>query len=209
RALARLSSPNVVTVYDVVDEDHSLWLVMELVAAPSLHDLVTEGGPLDDREAARIGLGVLAALRAAHHTGLVHRDVKPANVLVPRVGPVKLADFGIASLRDDSYGGGRRLVAGSPCYMAPEQARGEEVGPPADMWGLGALLYFAVERQPPFAGGSVSDTVAAVLWEPLRPRRRPGPLTPLLMQLMDKRPERRPPAPAVRRALEAVLVTTP
>jgi eukaryotic-like serine/threonine-protein kinase len=140
RALARVSSPHAVAVFDVVEELGALWLVMELVDAPSLHGLVEEQGPLDDRRAARIGLDVLNALEAAHATGVIHRDVKPSNVLVPPEGPAKLADFGVASLRDEEQLTEPGIVVGSPSYMAPEQACGRPFGPPADLWALGVML---------------------------------------------------------------------
>jgi eukaryotic-like serine/threonine-protein kinase len=139
RAAARLEEPTVVTVYDVVEDDDSLWLVMELVDAPSLAQLVADRGPLSHGEAAGVGLAVLRALTAAHRVGVVHRDVKPANVLVPDEGPApaKLADFGVATVHDETRVTATGLVLGSPAYMAPEQARGEDVTPAADLWALG------------------------------------------------------------------------
>jgi hypothetical protein len=213
RAAARLSSPHVVTVYDVVEERDAVWLVMELVRAPSLEALVRERGPLAPGLAARIGRCVLDALAAAHAVGVVHRDVKPANVLV---GPgdglvdggagvtVKLADFGVAALRDEGGLTLPGLVIGSPSYMAPEQAAAGEVGPAADLWALGALLYFAQEGVPPFAGSTALATATAVVHGRPRPMRSPGPLAPLIEALMVRDPAGRPSAATVRAALQAV-----
>ncbi|HEX6238886.1 MAG TPA: protein kinase [Acidimicrobiales bacterium] len=204
RALARVSSPQAVSVFDVVEEHGSLWLVMELVDAPSLRALVERYGPLDDRRAALIGLDVLAALAAAHATGVVHRDVKPSNVLVPRSGPAKLTDFGVASVRDDEQLTAPGMVIGSPSYMAPEQACGRPVGPEADLWALGAMLYFAVEGRAPFPGGSPVAAATAVVHQSPRPQERPGPLTAVITRLLAKNPHHRPSASTVRRELAAI-----
>jgi hypothetical protein len=206
RATARVASPHAVGVYDVVEEGDAVWLVMELVAAPSLDRLVAEEGPLDEARAARIGLDVLDALAAAHAVGVVHRDVKPANVLVGT--PVKLADFGIAALRDESGLTHTGMVVGSPSYMAPEQASAGEVGPAADMWALGALLYFAVEGVPPFAAGSALATATAVVHSPFRAQHRPGQLSPVIGRLLAKDPRRRPSAAAARGLLAPVAAGT-
>ena len=208
RAAARMSSGCVVGVYDVIEESDAVWLVMELVRAPSLQALVRRRGPLPAPLAAAIGLGVVDALAAAHAVGVLHRDVKPANVLV--VGhadggvSVKLADFGVASLRDESDLTVPGMVMGSPSYMAPEQASGRPVGPEADLWALGALLYFAVEGVPPFAAGSAQATVSAVAHGMPRPPSRPGALTPVIDALLVKDPARRPGVAAVRSALATI-----
>jgi eukaryotic-like serine/threonine-protein kinase len=213
RAAARMTSPHVVAVYDVVEERDAVWLVMELVRAPSLEALVRERGPVPAGLAACIGLGVLDALTAAHRVDVVHRDVKPANVLVgtgdgtvdgcPGV-TVKLADFGVAALRDESGLTQPGLVIGSPSYMAPEQAAAGAVGPAADLWALGALLYFAQEGMPPFAGDTALATASAVVHGEPRAMRRPGPLAPLIERLLVKDPAARPDAAAVRAALRDV-----
>jgi len=207
RAAARVASAHAVGVYDVVEEGDAVWLVMELVDAPSLERLVADGGPLDETRAARIGLAVLDALAAAHGEGIVHRDVKPANVLVGE--PTKLADFGIAALRDESGLTQTGMIVGSPAYMAPEQASAGEVGPEADLWALGALLYFAVEGGPPFAGGSALATAAAVVHGPVRPQRHPGRLSPVIAGLLAKDPAARPRAAEVRRLLAPVAKGAP
>ncbi len=211
RAAARFSSPHVVGIYDLVEEGGAIWLVMELVRAPNLERLVRTAGPLDDARAARIGLAVLAALESAHAAGIVHRDVKPANVLVAD-GPdggddVKLADFGVASVNDDLALTATGLVVGSPSYMAPEQAMGRAAGPAADLWALGALLYFAVEGEPPFAGDSAIATATAVVHGRPRPPCRPGRLTRVIELLMVKSPEQRPAPDRIRALLAPVAAS--
>ena len=205
QAAARLSDPHVVAVYDVLEERGAIWLVMELVDSPSLSQLVNEEGPLDPVRAARIGLDVLGALRAAHTVGVVHRDVKPANVMVVPGDRAKLTDFGVAKIRDDTQVTATGLVIGSPSYMAPEQARGERAGPAADLWALGATLYFAVEGVPPFSGGNAIAVATAVIYSLPRPPERAGPLAPLLMSLLVKEPAERPSPAEVRRQLHAAV----
>jgi hypothetical protein len=204
QAAARLNNPCVVTVYDVAEEDGSIWLVMELVEAPSLAQLVVDEGPLAHQRAARIGLDVLTALEAAHVVGVVHRDVKPANVLVQPGDRGKLTDFGVATIRDDSRVTATGLIVGSPSYMSPEQATGAEVGPPTDLWSLGALLYFAVEGQPPFQAGSALATASAVVHGEPRRVERPGDLSDVILRLLTKDPAGRPSAGEVRVVLARV-----
>ena len=202
-AAARLSNPRAVTVFDVVEERGSIWLVMELVDVPSLAEMVATHGPLGHRRAATIGIDVLDALRAAHAVGVVHRDVKPANVLVAAGDRAKLTDFGVASIRDDAKLTATGHIIGSPAYMAPEQARGDRVGPPADLWALGATLYFAVEGMSPFPGTSAIAVATAVVHGQRRQPTRPGPLTDIIDRLLCKEPGQRPAAGQVRRALRA------
>ena len=201
QAAARLNNPGVVTVYDVVEEDGSIWLVMELVEAPSLAQIVAEGGPLSHSRAAHVGLDVLAALEAAHAVGIVHRDVKPANVLVSSSDRAKLTDFGVATIRDDSRLTATGLIVGSPSYMSPEQARGDLVGPATDLWALGALLYFATEGEPPFQGDSALATASAVVHGAPRPAHNAGPLTVIMSRLLTKDPGNRATPSEVRAAL--------
>ena len=201
QAAARLNNPSVVTVYDVVEEGGSIWLVMELVEAPSLAQIVADEGPVSHPRAAQVGLDVLAALEAAHAVGIVHRDVKPANVLVAAGDRAKLTDFGVATIRDDSRLTATGLIVGSPSYMSPEQARGDLVGPATDLWALGAMLYFATEGEPPFQGDSALATASAVVHGAPRPAQHPGPLSVIVSRLLTKDPGNRATPSEVRAAL--------
>jgi hypothetical protein len=202
RAAARLNHPGAVTLYDVVQDQGQTFIVMELVAAPTLADLIEEGGPLAPARVADIGGQLAAVLEAAHRAGIVHRDVKPGNVLVPEDAGVKLADFGVAFLLGDARLTATGLVLGSPSYMAPEQASGQRSGPPTDLWGLGATMYAAVEGVPPFDEGALVPTLAAVVTEEPRPMRRAGPLAPVLGALLTKDPAARPSAATLRAWLD-------
>ena len=175
RAAARFSHPGAVVLHDVLVHDGRPLLVMELVDAPSLYELVEREGPLPTGLVARLGLGLLDTLEAAHRQGVVHLDVTPANVLVLADGGAKLADFGIAAAQDAPAREGG-TVLGSPAYMAPEQVAGERVGPAADLWALAATMYFAVEGVSPFGLGEPRETLAAVVADPPRPPRLAGPL---------------------------------
>jgi hypothetical protein len=203
RAAARLSHPGVVTVYDIAQDGGRDYIVMELVAAPTLDDVVRGHGPLTPERAATVGLGLLATLEAAHRAGIVHRDLKPKNVMVREDGTTKLTDFGIASVQGDPRLTATGLVVGSPAYMAPEQVEGAAVGPAADLWALGATLWFAVEGEPPFGGGEFQTLNAIVSGEPRRPRRL-GQLAPVLDRLLAKDPARRPTPEELRPLLQRV-----
>jgi serine/threonine protein kinase len=204
RAAARLVHPCVTTVYDVVEDGGKPWLVMERVSARSLQEILEEQGPLTPAAVARIGLDVLAALEAAHEAGIVHRDVKPANVLVSRDGGARLTDFGIATATGDSSLTTGGALIGSPSYMAPERANGEQPRPEVDLWSLGATLYAAVEGRPPYDKGEAMATLLSVVSEPPAPMLRAGPLEPVLAGLLTKDPTRRATIPQARRDLEAV-----
>ncbi|MDQ3306547.1 MAG: serine/threonine protein kinase, partial [Actinomycetota bacterium] len=204
RAAARIDHPSSVRVFDVLEDHGRLHVVMELVRAPTLEAVVAAEGPLAPERVARLGLGVLGALEAAHAAGIVHRDVKPANVMMLDEGGVKLADFGIASVKDDTRITAAGLVLGTPSYMAPEQAAGRPTGTPADLWGLGALLYFAVEGVSPFERGEALPTLNAVLHDQPRPMERANGLAPALTALLAKEPEGRATASQCRHALEQV-----
>ena len=209
RAAARLNHPGAVTLYDVVQDRGGTFIVMELVNAPTLADLVRAEGPLAVERVAEIGGQIASALEAAHQAGIVHRDVKPGNVMVPPRGMAKLADFGIASLAGDPQLTSTGLVIGSPAYMAPEQARGEESGPPVDFWALGATMFYAVEGEPPFDRGTSIATLAAVVNDPPRTPRRAGPLGPLITALLAKDPGSRPSGPELRAELSRLAAVPP
>jgi eukaryotic-like serine/threonine-protein kinase len=209
QASARLNNPATVTVYDVVEESGAIWLVMELVDGPSLAQLVADEGPLPHDRAARLGLQVLTALEAAHVAGVVHRDVKPANVLVLDEDKAKLTDFGVATIRDESRVTKTGLIVGSPSYMAPEQATGGDITAATDLWALGALLYFMVEGEPPFLAGTALATATAVVHDAPRAHQRPGPLAPIVARLFTKDPADRPSAGAVRATLTRIALAGP
>jgi hypothetical protein len=188
---ARLSHPNVVGIFDVVDEDDRPWIVMELVPYRSLRDIIIDDGPLPPGRAARIGLGILAALQAAHDRGVLHRDVKPANVLIAPEGRVVLTDFGIARADDSPVLTGTGVLVGSPSYISPERARGSRADAAADLWALGACLYAAVEGRPPFdREGALASLTAVVTEEPDQPAHA-GPLWPVISGLLRKDPGQR------------------
>ncbi|MET9149504.1 protein kinase [Streptomyces sp. NPDC004042] len=210
RALARVDHPNVVTIHHVVDAGEGTypWLVMELVTGGSLADRLARG-PMEPREAARLGRDVLAALRAAHEAGVEHRDVKPANVLLRPDGRPVLTDFGIAAVREATALTATGSVIGTPDYMAPERVSGDEGGPGADLWSLAMMLYVAVEGRHPLRRASTLATLAAVLNEPLPPPERAGVLTPLLTAVLVKDPAARPGPAAVDAMLAAAAEDGP
>ncbi|MFD0443439.1 serine/threonine-protein kinase [Streptomyces indonesiensis] len=203
RAAARVSHRNVVTVYDVAMEGRP-WIVMELVRGLSLADVLDAEGPLPSARAARIGAEVLAALRAAHAVGVLHRDVKPGNVLMANDGRVVLTDFGIAVVEGDAALTLTGELVGSPEFLAPERALGRSPGPESDLWSLGVLLYAAVEGVSPFRQDTPLSTLRAVVDESLPRPRRAGPLTSVLEGLLDKDPRRRLPAAEAERLLRLV-----
>jgi eukaryotic-like serine/threonine-protein kinase len=198
---ARLHHPNVVTVYDIVEEDGRPCIVMELVPFRSLREVVAEDGPVSPAQAARIGLSVLAALRAVHEAGVVHRDVKPANILLGPENRIVLADFGIAKAADSPALTASGVLVGSPSYLAPERARGGMAGPPADLWALGASLFAAVEGRPPFERDGVLASLTAVVADELDPAPHAGPLRPVIEGLLDKDPATRLDIPQAERML--------
>lgn len=201
RALARLHSPAIVSVYDVVEEHQRHWIIMELVDADSLGDVIRTHGPLPFDQVAAIGLALTDALAAAHSAGVLHRDVKPGNVLLGRDGRVRLTDFGIAATEGDVTLTGTGALVGSPAYIAPERVRGSSGSPASDLWGLGATLYSAVEGQPPFEGPETYAVLTAVVEGRRRAFRLAGPLRNLLSDLMDRPAEERPDVTEIRRRL--------
>ena len=204
RAAARLDHPGAVTVFDVIDDDGRPVIVMELVNAPNLAELVAQSGPLAPSEVARIGLEVLEVLVAAHERGIVHRDVKPANVMVSDSGRVRLGDFGVAAILDDPTIATSGTVTGSPAYMAPEQATNTGAVAESDLWALGATLYFAVEGRPPFDKGSPLPTLTSIVRDPPRPPTRAGALGPVIEGLLVKDPAERLAPTELRDRLTAI-----
>ncbi|SFC73885.1 serine/threonine-protein kinase [Streptomyces aidingensis] len=193
RALARLSHPHVVTVHHIVDGGALPWIVMELLPGRSLADLCRGQGPVDPARAARYGRQILAALRAAHAAGVLHRDVKPANVLLREDGDAVLTDFGIATVHGSASVTMPGQVIGSPEYLAPERVR-EQEGPASDLWSLGMTLYALTEGTLPFSRGTALATLAAVVTDPVPPPVRSGPLAPALRAVLVKDPAARPDA---------------
>jgi eukaryotic-like serine/threonine-protein kinase len=205
RIAARLTHPNAITVYDVAEHDGDPWLIMEYLPSKSLATVLSEKGTLPPTEAARIGAQVASALVAAHAAGIVHRDIKPANVLLGDDGTVKITDFGISRATGDVTVTATGMLAGTPAYLAPEVAKGEDPKPAADVFSLGSTLYTAVEGHSPF--GLSENTLAllyAVAAGKITPPRQAGPLTALLMQLLRVEPGERPALSTTRDNLLAV-----
>ncbi|WP_371552831.1 protein kinase [Streptomyces sp. NBC_00554] len=194
RAAARINHSAVVTIHDVLEYDSRPWIVMELVEGNSLADEVKERGRVEPAEAARIGLWVLRGLRAAHAAGVLHRDVKPGNVLLSADRRVLLTDFGIAQVEGDTTLTRTGEIVGSVDYLAPERVRGHDPGPASDLWALGATLYTAVEGRSPFRRTSPLSTMQAVVEEEPEPSEYAGPLGPVITALLRKDPAVRPTA---------------
>ncbi|MFE2036414.1 protein kinase [Streptomyces scopuliridis] len=205
KAIARIRNSGAVTVYDVVDEDDRPWIVMELVEGKSLAEAVREDGLLTPRRAAEVGLAILDVLRSAHREGILHRDVKPSNVLIAEDGRVVLTDFGIAQVEGDPSVTSTGMLVGAPSYISPERARGHKPGPAADLWSLGGLLYASVEGCPPYDKGSAIATLTAVMTEPLDPPKNAGPLEEVIYGLLAKDPEQRLDDAGARALLQAIV----
>ncbi|MFI8764580.1 serine/threonine-protein kinase [Streptomyces sp. NPDC053792] len=201
RAAARITHPGVVTVHDVLEHDNRPWIVMQYVDGPSLADAAKEAGTIEPREAARIGLHVVGALRAAHTAGVLHRDVKPGNVLLARDGRVLITDFGIAAIEGDSTITRTGEIVGSIDYLAPERVQGGDPGPASDLWSLGATLYTAVEGTSPFRRTSPISTMQAVVAEEPPYPEKAGPLASVIVALLRKDPAQRPRADEAERML--------
>ncbi|MBM7079632.1 serine/threonine-protein kinase [Micromonospora humida] len=205
RAAAAIQHPAVVQVYDVVTEGGRPWIVMELLDARSLADMVIEDGPVAGRAVAKIGIALLGALEVAHANGVLHRDVKPANVLICTDGRCVLTDFGVARMPTDVQLTTPGMVLGSPHFISPERAMGQDFGPPSDLFSLGVTLYTAVEGRPPFDKGDPIETMHAVVEDPPATPQRSGPLTRVLMGLLEKDPARRLDVHTARAMLRELL----
>ncbi|MFF0165936.1 serine/threonine-protein kinase [Streptomyces prasinus] len=205
KAIARIRNNSAVTVFDVVQEDDRPWIVMELVEGKSLAEAIREDGLLEPRRAAEVGLAVLDVLRSAHREGILHRDVKPSNVLIAEDGRVVLTDFGIAQVEGDPSITSTGMLVGAPSYISPERARGHKPGPAADLWSLGGLLYASVEGTPPYDKGSAIATLTAVMTEPLEEPRNAGPLRDVIYGLLAKDPAQRLDDAGARAMLNAVI----
>lgn len=204
RAAARVDHPNVITVFDVASEDGRPWIVMELVRGVSLADALAADGPLPPRRAADVGSKVLAALRVAHAAGVLHRDVKPGNVLIANDGRVVLTDFGIAVIEGSSAITRTGELVGSPEFLAPERALGRSPGAASDLWSLGVTLYAAVEGRSPFRRTTALTTLQAVVDEAPPPSARAGALAPVIEGLLRKDPGERLSGEQAQRSLDEI-----
>jgi eukaryotic-like serine/threonine-protein kinase len=205
RAAARCEHPNVIVVHDVIEEDDRPWIVMQLVQSRSLGAVIKQDGPLSHARVAEIGLAVLDALHRAHESGVLHRDVKPENVLLADDGRVVLTDFGIATLETETQLTMTGL-AGTPAFIAPERLKGLPARRESDLWALGATLYTAVEGRSPHERGMALATMHAVLTDEPDPMRNGGPLTPVIEGLLNKEPVRRLSYEETARLLRRVVV---
>jgi serine/threonine protein kinase len=206
RIAARLHHPNVIGVYDIVDHEGRPYLVMEFLASQSLSERLANSMTLHPQEVARIGAQVAAALTAAHKAGIVHRDVKPGNVLIAQGdATVKLTDFGISRAVGDTTVTASGVLLGTLSYIAPEVGQGQPADARSDVYSLGATLYAATEGKPPFG---TDDNAIALLYrivhEDIAPPRHAGPLAPILLWMLERDPALRPTMPQVQRALESI-----
>ncbi|MFC6884251.1 serine/threonine-protein kinase [Actinomadura yumaensis] len=213
RATAALRHPGVVELYDVVIEDGRPWIVMEFVRGRSLHEAVAEDGPFGVARAAEVGAAVLSVLRAAHRAGILHRDVKPSNILLCDDGRVLLSDFGLAVHMDR---GGQEIaetlvagIEGSPAYLPPERVRGEPSLEASDLWSFGATLYAAVEGTPPFLRRHALASMVAVLLGEYPPPERAGALAPVITGLLREDPRERLTAEATAALLDGAARPVP
>jgi serine/threonine protein kinase len=223
RLTARLQHQHAVSVFDMVEQEGQLWLIMQFVPSVTLAGVLVEGGPLQSNEAAQVGAQVASALAVAHAVGIVHRDVKPGNILIAEDGTALISDFGIARALGDATLTTSGMVHGTPAYLAPEVARGSEASFASDVFSLGATLYSAMEGSPPFGTNDNSiallHRVAAAQFPlPLHC----GALTPVILDMLSAEPEARPSMRAVADSLallatgsrsgatdEAIISTTP
>jgi serine/threonine protein kinase len=204
RAVAQLHHPHIIVVHDVVVDDERPYIVMELIEGGSLAERISTRGPVDAREAARIGIGLLGALRRAHDAGVLHRDLKPANVLMEAgTDRVVLTDFGIAQVAGATTLTESGAFVGSPEYTAPERMSGARTGPESDLWSLGALLCTVLSGESPFRRDSLGGILHAVVVDDIRPPAQAAPLLPVVRGLLERDPERRLDAAEAERMLRA------
>ncbi|SMD11033.1 serine/threonine-protein kinase [Kibdelosporangium aridum] len=189
RTAGRLSDPGIVTVHDVIQEDGATFIVMELIDAPTLTQVVRQDGPLPAGQVLSIAEQLLSALNTAHAAGVVHRDVKPSNVMIGPNGRVRLTDFGIAQSTEDPKLTQSGVLMGSPTYISPERLRGEQAGPESDLWALGATLFFATEGYGAYERSTAAAAITAVLNERVQVRQAHGPLHDLIMGLLEPDPK--------------------
>ncbi|RVX39523.1 serine/threonine protein kinase [Nonomuraea polychroma] len=205
RAAGRVAHPGVATVYDVLEERGHPWIIMQLVQSRTLGELIREDGPMPPLEAANVGLQLLEALRAAHAAGVLHRDVKPDNVLLTEDGRAVLTDFGIATTEDEAPVTRTGVLIGTPAFMAPERAAGGSARPASDLWSLGVTLYMAVEGHSPFQRDNPLATLGAVMHAEPEPLARAGVLAPVLYGLLRKDPGERMTLEEAERRLTAIV----
>uniref|UniRef100_UPI003BB0AAD0 protein kinase domain-containing protein n=1 Tax=Streptomyces scabiei TaxID=1930 RepID=UPI003BB0AAD0 len=202
RAVARLGHPHIIVVHDVVEQDERPYIVMELINGGSLAERIEAEGPMDAREAARIGIDLLGALRRAHDAGVLHRDLKPANVLMETgTDRVVLTDFGIAQVAGATTLTESGSFVGSPEYTAPERMAGTRTGPESDLWSLGALLCAVLSGESPFRRDSLGGILHAVVVDEIRPPAQAAPLLPVVRGLLERDPDRRLDATEAERPL--------
>ena len=202
RLAARLQHPHAVPVFDAVEQDGQLWLVMQFIPSITLAAALEQGGPLLPNEARKVGAEVASALAAAHAVGIVHRDVKPGNILIAEDGAALISDFGIARALGDATLTSSGMIHGTPAYLAPEVARGGEANFASDVFSLGSTLYSALEGRPPF--GTDDNTMALlhrVASGQFPPPQRSGPLTPVIMDMLATDTDIRPSMGAVAESL--------
>ena len=192
RSSAPLNHPNVVAIFDAIDEGDHIWLVMEYVAGRTLAQIIAEDGPIPPEQAAQIGAQVADGLAAAHERGTVHRDIKPSNILIGPDGRAKISDFGISRTAGEETLTQTGMLSGTPSYLSPEIARGEDPSPASDVWALGASLFAAVEGRPPYSSqANPLATLANIVNEPTPRPERAGVLTEPITRMMDPDPQSR------------------
>lgn len=210
RTAAALNHEGIVSVYDLFEHDGRAWIVMEYVPGQSLADLIRDGARLEADRVAHLGAQVAAAVAAAHRVGIVHRDIKPGNVLVTPDGQAKLTDFGIARAQHDQALTRTGLVSGRAGYFSPELAQGGDPSSASDVWALGATLYAAVEGRPPHPSrANPLAMLREIATHPPRPPEHAGPLEPVLSGLMQPDPAQRWSAEQGASALREVAVSRP